>query len=191
MTKRRSRAPVLLLSLLAVLGCSKGKGGETAAPHRNWTQFAAEGRTFVAPAGWTVTDPVAGKRPEGAIGFCSADPPAGVALARLGGPGGGTSAVLVYGAAADLTKFLDDCMAARKNDALVKFDDEFRTTTSAGTTVNVQLAHVDPATPGGATTSLLLGRALAGDHVFAIDAGAPTATFDRPSVMSLIGSVAF
>ncbi|MBK7974056.1 MAG: hypothetical protein IPK07_12535 [Deltaproteobacteria bacterium] len=197
MTVTRPYARVALSSLLAVVvaagACSKGGSSQTAsAPSRGtWARFVAEGRGFTAPPSWTVTDPIAGKQEPNERGWCRALPAASTAAARVTAPQGTTSALVLHGPSSELGRFVESCFAARRADLEVKFDETFRTTTAGGAQVVVQVGHREPTNKGEPPTTWLLGQASRGDRMLVVDAGGVATSFDRPAVMTLIGSVTF
>lgn len=190
---KRSVSVALTLLLAAAGGCSKGDSAGTAgtASRGTWALFAAEGRGFTAPPSWTVTDPIAGKQEPNERGWCRALPATSVAAARVSAPQVTTTALVMHGPSSDLGRFVESCFAERRADLQVKFDDTFRTTTAGGAQVVVQLGHREPARSGEPPTLWLLGQATRGDRMLVVDAGGAANVFDRPAVMTLIGSVTF
>ncbi len=188
---KRWRGVALVAAVLTSAACSRSEEAETGPSRGTWAKFAAEGRSYVAPAGWTVTDPAAGKQEPRDAAWCRGLPDTSIAVARLASPGSATEATLLYGAAADLERFVDRCFADRRADLRIKFDETFRTTSSAGAAVVVQLGHREPDKPGGTPTTLMLAQAKRGDRMLVVDSGGLASRYDRSAVMSLIGSVAF
>jgi len=183
----------LSVPLAFAVACSKGDpAGQSSAPSRGtWAKFVSEGRGFTAPASWTVTDPIAGTQPANERGWCRDLPATSVAAARVSAPQGTTTALVLHGPTADLGRFVESCFSTRRTDLEVKFDETFRTTTAGGAQVVVQLGHREPVTKGEPPITWLLGQATRGDRMLVVDAGGVTTTFDRPAVMTLIGSVTF
>lgn len=189
---KRSVCAALSL-LLAAAACSKGDAAGTAgtASRGTWAKFAAEGRAFTAPPSWAVTDPIAGKQEPNERGWCRALPATSIAAARASAPQATTTALVLHGPSSDLGRFVESCFSERRADLEVKFDETFRTTTAGGAQVVVQLGHREPSRSGEAPTVWLLGQATRGDRMLVVDAGGVATTFDRPGVMTLIGSVTF
>jgi hypothetical protein len=183
--KRRRLAAIVLL----VASCSKGGPPGTGPSRGTWAKFTAEGRSFAAPASWTVTDPVAGKA--SGSGWCRSLPATTISVARAASAGRATEALVMHGPSAELARYVDGCLSERRADLRIKFDESFRTTSAEGAEVTVQVGHLEPDVPGGSKTSLLLGQAVKGDHMLVVDAGGVAANFDRSGVMTLIGSVTF
>ncbi len=188
---KRWSAIALVMLALASHACSKGGDAESGPSRGTWAKFAAEGRSYVAPAGWTATDPAAGKQEPRDAAWCRGLPDTSIAVARLASPGNSTEATLLYGASAALERFVDGCFSDRRADLRIKFDETFRTTTSAGAAVVVQLGHREADKAGGAPTTLMLAQGKRGDRMLVVDSGGLATQFDRGAVMTLIGSVAF
>lgn len=195
MMVRKWRVLILWFVALSVQVTACSKGGspteESASSRGTWAKFAAEGRGLTAPPSWTVTDPIAGKQEPNENGWCRGLPATSIAAARVTAPQRTTTAVALGGPASELTRFVESCFAERRADLLVKFDETFRTTTAGGAQVVVQLGHREPPRSGEPPIVWLLGQATRGDRMLVVDAGGPADRFDRPGVMTLIGSVTF
>lgn len=179
--------------LLLAVSCAKGDPAKSSAgsSRGTWAKFTAEGRGFTAPPSWTVTDPIAGKQEPNERGWCRGLPATTIAAARLGAPQATTTAVVLHGPTSDLGRFVESCFAERRADLQVKFDETFRTTTAGGAQVVVQVGHREPAKSGEPAMVWLLGQAIRDDQMLVVDAGGMAPGFDRPAVMTLIGSVTF
>ncbi|MFN7950207.1 MAG: hypothetical protein U0610_00625 [bacterium] len=192
MQARKRWSGIALVTLMLTSGsCSKGGDVQRGPSSGTWAKFAAEGRGYLAPAGWTIADPAAGKQEAREAAWCRGLPGTSIAVARLASPGRATEATLLYGATADLERFVEGCFADRRADLRIKFDETFRTTTAAGAAVVVQLGHRDADKASGTPTTLMLAQAKRGDRMFVADAGGLASQFDRSAVMTLIGSVTF